>query len=140
MKNKNLGYSQKINIESLCLYVYRLHKKVRWNPSYFRYQHFKIKFTKHFAQKYKGNIVFLVFWILLHILFLSDDSAQLRSLCLINTLLLIPILTYFMTSFVIWQVSKNAIKCHFMAYAIWYKVSQRAKCFVNLILKCWYLK
>ena len=99
-KNKNLRYSLKFDMESLCLCVQRLHKKFRLKPSYFRYQHYAIKFTKHFAKKYKGNFAFLVFWILLHILFLSNAFRQLRSLCLINTLLLIPILPYFMTSYV----------------------------------------
>ena len=49
-------------------------------------------FSKEFSKKYKGNIFFLVFWIFLHILFLSNALRQLRSHCLINTLLLIPLL------------------------------------------------
>ena len=49
-------------------------------------------FTKDFAQKYKGNNGILVFWIFLIILFLWNDFKSLRSFCLIDTLLLIPIL------------------------------------------------
>ena len=49
-------------------------------------------FTKDFAQKYKGNNGILVFWKFLIILFLWNDFKSLRSFCLIDTLLLIPIL------------------------------------------------
>ena len=49
-------------------------------------------FTKELAPKYKGKFCILVFWIFSNILFLWNDSKPLRSFCLINTLLLIPIL------------------------------------------------
>ena len=49
-------------------------------------------FTKDFAQKYKGNDGILVFWKFLIILFLWNDFKSLISFCLIDTLLLIPIL------------------------------------------------
>ena len=49
-------------------------------------------FTKGFAPKYKGNICILVFWRFSNILFLRNDSKSVRSFCLIDTLLLIPIL------------------------------------------------
>ena len=49
-------------------------------------------FTKDFAQKYKGNNGILDFWKLLIILFLWNDFRSPRSFCLIDTLLLIPIL------------------------------------------------
>ena len=73
-------------------------------------------FTKDFAPKYKGNNGILVFWRFLIILFLWNDFKSHRSFCLIDTLLLIPILPQFMTFYVIWHMSRNAIKCHFMAF------------------------
>ena len=51
-----------------------------------------LNFTKDFSPKYKGNICILVFWRFTIILFLWNDFKSLRSFCLINTLLLIPIL------------------------------------------------
>ena len=48
--------------------------------------------TKDFAQKYKGNNGILVFRKFLIILLLWNDFKSLRSFCLIDTLLLIPIL------------------------------------------------
>ena len=46
----------------------------------------------NFAQKYKGNNGILVVWRFMIILFLWNDFKSLRSFCLIDTLLLIPIL------------------------------------------------
>ena len=51
-----------------------------------------LNFTKEFSPKYKGNICILVFWRFTIILFLWNDFKSLRSFCLIDMLLLIPIL------------------------------------------------
>ena len=51
-----------------------------------------LNFTKDFSPKYKGNICILVFWRFTIIFFLWNDFKSLRSFCLIDTLLLIPIL------------------------------------------------
>ena len=63
-------------------------------------------FTREFNQKYKGKIAFLVFWIFFQIFFLVNDFKVLSSICLIDTVLLIPILTYFMTFYAIWLCHK----------------------------------
>ena len=49
-------------------------------------------------------------------LFLWNDFTQPRSICLINTVLLISILTHFMTFYVIWNMSQNDIKWHFKTF------------------------
>ena len=62
-------------------------------------------FTKEFAQKYKGNFVVSVFCNFWKKLFLSKSFQTLRSICLIETVHLIPILAYFMIFHVIWHMS-----------------------------------
>ena len=62
-------------------------------------------YTMDFAPKYKGNIrvlIFLRFW---NILFLWNDIKSLRSICIIDTVLLIPILPYSMTFYVMQHMS-----------------------------------
>ena len=62
-------------------------------------------FTKAFVQKYKGKIDISVFCIFCFIFFYSKGSLPHRSICLIDTVLLIPILPYIITFFVIWHMS-----------------------------------
>ena len=61
--------------------------------------------SKEFGQKYKGKFDISVFCIFFIIFYGSKGSVPHRSICLINTVLLIPILPYFMTFYVIWYMS-----------------------------------
>ena len=83
----------------------------------FRYADLAFNFTRDFLEKYKGNIGILVFCIFSHILFQSKSWDPPRSIRLINTVLQIPILPQYMTFYVIWHLSQNAIKWHFMTNA-----------------------
>ena len=80
-------------------------------------------------QKYKGIIAISVFCIFCLILFLANDFKAYRSISLIKTVLLIPILSYFMTFYAIWHMSYNVIKCHKMAfYDILWQMIYDMKC------------
>ena len=72
-----------------------------------------LKIIKESPEKYKGNYAISVFFILRLILFLENYFKACISFCLIKTVLLIPILAYFMTFHVMWHVSYNVIKWHF---------------------------
>ena len=79
-------------------------------------------------QKYKGKISISVFFSLL-ILLLATDSRACCSISLIKTVLLIPILSYFMTFYAIWHKSYNVIKCHESAfYGILWQMTYDMKC------------
>ena len=62
-------------------------------------------FTKEFAQKYIGKIDISFFCIFCFIFFDSKGFLPHRSIRLIDTVLLIPILPYFMTFYVTWHMS-----------------------------------
>ena len=62
-------------------------------------------FIKEFAQKYKGKIDISVFCNFCFIFFDSKGSLPIRSIRLIDTVLLIPIMPYFVTFYVIWHMS-----------------------------------
>ena len=64
-----------------------------------------MKIMKELPQKYKGNIAISDFWVLCKILFLENDSTAFRSIRLIKTVLLIPILAYLVTFYVLWHMS-----------------------------------
>ena len=67
-------------------------------------------------QKYKGNNAISVFFIFRLILFLANDFKACRSISLIKPVLLIPILSYFMTFMphgIYHKMSLNVIKWHF---------------------------
>ena len=64
-----------------------------------------VEILKEFAQKYKGKFCISVFCFFRKIFFLSKDAKQQKSICLINAVLLIPIMPYFMTFYVIWCMS-----------------------------------
>ena len=66
-------------------------------------------FAKEFAQKYIGKIDISVFCIFCFIFFNYNGSLPNRSICLIDTVLLIPILAYFTTFFC---NMAYVIKCH----------------------------
>ena len=61
---------------------------------------FTFKFTKGLAQKYKGKCVDLVFCILCFKIDRNCWFCSHRSICLLNAVLLIPILLWFMTCYV----------------------------------------
>ena len=65
------------------------------------------------CQKLKQQNFLCIFCL---ILFLANHSKYFRSISLINTVLLIPILAYFMTLCVIWHLSWNVIKWQKMAF------------------------
>ena len=60
-----------------------------------------LKIIKETPKKYKGKIAISVFWVLCKILFPEKYSTAFRSISLIRTDLLIPILAYFVTFYVI---------------------------------------
>ena len=64
-----------------------------------------LKIIKETPKKYKGNIAISVFWVLCKILFLEYYSIDFRSISLIKTVLLIPILAYLVTFYVLWHMS-----------------------------------
>ena len=64
-----------------------------------------LKIIKETPKKYKGNIAISVFWVLCKILFLENYFTAFRSISLIKTVLLIPILAYLVTFYVIWHMS-----------------------------------
>merc|ERR1711873_187748 len=68
-----------------------------------------LKIIKETPKKYKGNIAISVFWVLCKILFLENYFTAFRSICLIKTVLLIPILAYLVTFYVI---------CHKMPFLV----------------------
>ena len=73
-------------------------------------------FYKGFLRKYKGNIGSLVSRIFHIFCSCLKNYKPHRAIRLINTFFQIKILPQFLTSYVIWHLSQNAIKCHFMAY------------------------
>ena len=64
-----------------------------------------LKIIKESPEKYKGNLAISVFFIFRLILFLENHFKACISFCLIKTVVLIPILAYFMTFNVMWHVS-----------------------------------
>ena len=71
---------------------------------------------KGFRQKYKGKSDFPWFCNFRSILLITNYFTGHRSICLINSVPLIPILPYFMSFYAIWHLAWNAIKWHFMAF------------------------
>ena len=82
----------------------------------FSHPNFTFKFTKGSAQKYKGKWIDLVFCFLCFKIDRNCWFCSPRSICLLDAVLLIPILLWLMTFYVIWHVSNNAIKWHFMTF------------------------
>ena len=66
---------------------------------------FTFKFTKGLAQKYKGKCVDLVFCFLCFKIDRDCWFCSHRSICLLDAVLLIPILLWLMTFYVIWHMS-----------------------------------
>ena len=88
-----------------------------------------MKIIKELLQKYKGNIAISVFCFFLLILLLATDFKACRSISLIKMVLLIPILAYFITFYVIWHSPYNVIKYHKMAfYDILWQMTYDIKC------------
>ena len=71
----------------------------------FSFVNLTINFTKGLAQKYKGKCVDLVFCILCFKIARNCWFCSHRSICLLNAVLLIPILLWLMTFYVIWHMS-----------------------------------
>ena len=90
-------------------------KKLNWNPWPGTVSKIVVFFTKAFVKKYKGKIDISVFCIFCLIFYDSKGSLPHRSICLIDTVLLIPILAYFMTFYVILHMS-YVIKRRFMIF------------------------
>ena len=89
-----------------CVYICKTRKCIlKYHFFNIRFAIWQFFFTKEFGQKYKGKIDISVFCIFFIILFDSKGSLPHRSICLINTVLLIPILAYFTTFNVIWHMS-----------------------------------
>ena len=90
-KQKNLIFSKNMKYVSYMIYLRPMIilESLKYPPGLCT---INFNFTKGFAPKYKGNICILVFWRFSNILFLRNDSKSVRSFCLIDTLLLIPIL------------------------------------------------
>ena len=75
------------------------------------------------VQKYKGKCVHLGFCILHYKNYENLWFYFHKSICLLDMVLLIPILLWFMTFYILWYVSQNYQKCHFMTHAICYNMS-----------------
>ena len=71
----------------------------------FSFINLTINFTKGLAQKYKGKCVDLVFCILCFKIDRNCWFCSHRSTCLLDAVLLIPILLWLMTFYVIWHMS-----------------------------------
>ena len=71
----------------------------------FSHPNFTFKFTKGSAQKYKGKWIDLVFCFLCFKIDRNCWFCSPRSICLLDAVLLIPILLWLMTFYVIWHMS-----------------------------------
>ena len=89
-----------------CVYICKTRKCIlKYLFLMFRFAIWRFFFTKEFGQKYKGKIDISVFCIFFIVIFDSKGSLLHRSICLIDTVLLIPILAYIMTLYVILHMS-----------------------------------
>ena len=96
------------------------------------------KKNKGFCQKYNGKFGFLYFCLFCPILFLKNYFEGHRSICLINSVLLIPILPYFMSFYALWHMPWNAIKWQvYIVYRPVDEVAPRYPCQGWAIVRFW---
>ena len=100
-KKSKLGFEISTQCFPILLYLDRHHAKFQGPRCLGSAPYLTFFFTKEFAQKYIAKIDISVFCIFCLIFYDSKGSLPYRSICLIHTVLLIPILAYFMTFYVI---------------------------------------